>query len=98
MGVDAWAKLLADLRADHSSGATALTRRAAGGLSLLGDAAVESDDPAAALRGGLRDLATIRPPFASLLRLADAAAYAVADESAPARWPGALHGVAARFL
>ena len=77
MAATAWRELLASLREDCSSGATALTRRAAEQLtSLVGGTARPFDQE---LRAALRALATVRPPFGSLFRVADCAAWALAS-------------------
>ena len=84
-----WQELLESLRRDRRSGATALTRRAAEGLSAL--ARGDEDE----IRSGLRALAAVRPPFGSIFRLAQRAAVTWSEGSARG---DVLRGVGAGFV
>ena len=92
-----WDQLLDDLRRDNRSGATELTRRAAAGLPALADLAQEDSRSGHRLQAALRELASVRPPFASLFRVANEAAQATSNVSS-ADVATALRQLAARLL
>jgi translation initiation factor 2B subunit (eIF-2B alpha/beta/delta family) len=89
-----WAALLDQLRRDKQSGATVLTRRAAMGLPTLAD---HVGGNLGGLKTGLCRLATVRPPFASLFRLASQAAEVPDDGCTPPRIAEHLQDVADHF-
>jgi translation initiation factor eIF-2B subunit delta len=78
----AWEALIRELRADNRSSATVLARRAADSLPVLAELAVDAGD-SQVLRRAVRELATVRPPFAHLSHLASLAAEAVAEPRSP---------------
>jgi translation initiation factor 2B subunit (eIF-2B alpha/beta/delta family) len=91
---ETWDALLNALRQDNRSGATAITRRAAAGLPL----AVRGADSAQHVHARLRRLATARPPFASLFRLADQAAEVCSGPFSEAELGRRLQMLADDFL
>jgi translation initiation factor 2B subunit (eIF-2B alpha/beta/delta family) len=93
-----WDRLLDDLRRDNRSGATELTRRAAAGLATLAEVVRIEEQGHDRLRAALRELATVRPPFASLFRVANEAAQATSNASSAADAATALRQLAARLL
>jgi methylthioribose-1-phosphate isomerase len=98
MAAATWDQLLDDLRRDNRSGATELTRRAAAGLPALA-AVVEIDERGPdRLLAAIRELANVRPPFASLFRVANEAAQATSNVSSVTDAATALRQLAARLL
>jgi translation initiation factor 2B subunit (eIF-2B alpha/beta/delta family) len=98
MAAPTWDQLLDDLRRDNRSGATELTRRAAAGLAALADV-VETDERGHdRLPAALRELASVRPPFASLFRVANEAAGETSNVSSAVDAATALRQLAARLL
>jgi translation initiation factor eIF-2B subunit delta len=92
-----WNELLEQLRRDNRSGATTLARLAAANLPSLAVEAAASDDPRSGIRSGLRSLATVRPPFGALCRLASWAAQEL-DQPERSDYAAALSSVGNRFL
>lgn len=92
-----WNGLLDQLRRDNRSGATALARLASANLASLAVAAAASDDPGSEVRSELRSLATVRPPFGALCRLASWAAQEL-DRPGRSDYAAALVSVGNRFL
>jgi translation initiation factor 2B subunit (eIF-2B alpha/beta/delta family) len=91
---ESWAALLDRLRRDEQSGATALASRAATRLPTLAD---HIGGDLQGLKTGLCRLATVRPPFASLFRLASRAAEGSGDRCTPPRIAEHLQDVADHF-
>jgi translation initiation factor eIF-2B subunit delta len=97
MGDLTWNDLLEQLGRDNRSGATTLARLAAANLRSLAVETAASADPRSEVRSGLRRLATVRPPFGALCRLASWAAQEL-DQSQPNDYAAALGSVGDRFL
>jgi translation initiation factor 2B subunit (eIF-2B alpha/beta/delta family) len=94
-----WAAIIQEIRAEKRAGATALVRRAAEALRLLADAipAAGADWPTL-LADTAAELATARPAFAGLTRLASAALDAAASAASPDEAAGAVRAAAERFV
>jgi len=80
----AWARIVREIEADKRSGATALLRRAASALRLAADDLPSAGDRwPEALAHATDAVATVRPAFAGLRRLAGAVQDAVDPDAAP---------------